>query len=183
MHKFDVATAHREEHEKRGEAENEQEKRYIDNLLSAVNTADEQCKKLEYWSDVRDVVRKGEAIGATRPEYGWGHEWAGVDASGPDPNAIENVIDDDEKAPTAEEKGKGKATDGRMNQFISTTSTWIDGTSEQLPKREMEDIMSDEDELPGRLSEDVRAEEAEGEHGSDNGKALKRRRPRYPRGW
>jgi hypothetical protein len=168
-------TRHREEHEERGEAENEDEKRYMDNLLNAVDAADDQCKKLEFWSDVRDVVRKGEAFDATDREHGWGHEWAGVDTSGPDPDA---AVSEDEKAPTREDKGKEKALEatdtGDWDEKTTATEdkgkrrsvdtsraikdkppgSWIDGTSEEQPKKDMEAIMSDDEENPGRLSED-----------------------------
>ncbi|KAF1981329.1 hypothetical protein K402DRAFT_398608 [Aulographum hederae CBS 113979] len=46
-------------------------------LEKAVRAADEECKQLEYWSDIRDVVRKGDTIGE-----GWGKQWAGLDGSG-----------------------------------------------------------------------------------------------------
>ena len=55
----------------------------IDNLLRAVKAADEQCKRLEYWSDVKGVVQDGETFGAPGHEHGWDHGWQGVDASGP----------------------------------------------------------------------------------------------------
>lgn len=89
MSEFDAASAHRKEHEHRKEAEDEAESRKIDNLLKAVNAADDQCRKLEYWSDIRGMVREGETKGATEPAHGWDHGWQGVDASGPPPGREE----------------------------------------------------------------------------------------------
>lgn len=83
MQKFEAASNHREEHLRRGEAEDEREKRDIDILLQAVKAADEEVKRLEYWSDIRDIARQGQTIGASGEAYGWGHEWQGIDNSGP----------------------------------------------------------------------------------------------------
>jgi hypothetical protein len=85
MNTFDTAKAHRDEHEKRNESESEVEERRINNLLKAVETADAECKKLEYWSDIRKLAEAGEAAKATDPAAGWDHRWQGLDGSGPPP--------------------------------------------------------------------------------------------------
>lgn len=82
MNTFDAASAHREEHKKHGEAEDEAEERRINNLLSAVKAADDECKKLEYWSDIRSMTENGETVGGADDAYGWSHKWEGVDPSG-----------------------------------------------------------------------------------------------------
>ncbi|KAF2757671.1 hypothetical protein EJ05DRAFT_511446 [Pseudovirgaria hyperparasitica] len=93
---LDAAGEHREEHKNRKQPEDEIESRRIDNLLKAANTADEQCRKLEYWSDIRGMVREGEAKGATDAAHGWdGHGWQGVDSSGPPPGRDEQLREKD----------------------------------------------------------------------------------------
>jgi hypothetical protein len=82
MHRFEEAREHREEHKERGEEEDEEELKYIDNLLKVIDAADEACKRLEYWSDMREVVKKGEMLHATDHCKEWGHEWQGVHTSG-----------------------------------------------------------------------------------------------------
>jgi hypothetical protein len=82
LNTFNEATSHRDEHKEREQPEEEAEKRKIDNLLKSVETADEQVKKLEFWSDVKELARKGESKGAV-DEGKWGHDWQGLDASGP----------------------------------------------------------------------------------------------------
>jgi hypothetical protein len=77
------AMKHRDEHNRRGEAEDDKEKRYIEALLKAADSVDEQCKKLEFWSDVRDLTRDGKMIKATDDDGVWKHEWVGLDQSGP----------------------------------------------------------------------------------------------------
>ena len=115
MHRFDEASKHREEHEERGQKEDEEERKYIDNLLRAIDTADDECQKLEYWSDARDVARKGETLHATGHSREWGHGWQGVDASGPGINLEESPAEkrgesgDNQRV----DKGKGKATSNR----------------------------------------------------------------------
>jgi len=88
MRRFDEAKIHRDEHEKRGEEESEAEQKYIDNLLRAVEAADEQCRRLEYWSDIKGVAREGEGVHAGDRDRVWGHDWQGIlstDAELPSP--------------------------------------------------------------------------------------------------
>lgn len=59
-----------------------------ENLRSAASAADEQVRRLEFWSDIKDVVRDGEAPLATgghgdKGKGKWAREeWEGVDQSG-----------------------------------------------------------------------------------------------------
>lgn len=96
MEKCDAASRHRDSHKKRGEAEGPQEKRRIDNLMRAIKAADDQVKKLEYWSDQRRLVTEGKAGTAPDGDEGWSHDWQGLDNSGPGANDMS----------TAKEKGK-----------------------------------------------------------------------------
>lgn len=82
MNTFDAAKDHREEHKEQGKAEGEVEERRINNLLKALEAADAECKKLEYWSDIRKLAESGEAGNATDPGSGWGPDWQGLDSSG-----------------------------------------------------------------------------------------------------
>ncbi|KAK4981359.1 hypothetical protein LTR66_010055 [Elasticomyces elasticus] len=87
MHRFDAASRHRHEHTQSERAESDEEKRRIDNLLRAVRVADEEVKRLEYWSDIRSMARHGEILGATDESRGWSaHGWQGLDSSGPASN-------------------------------------------------------------------------------------------------
>ncbi|KAI9813225.1 MAG: hypothetical protein M1827_004167 [Pycnora praestabilis] len=63
LHTFNTASKHRDEHVEKGEPEDDAEKRRTDNLLNTVKSADDQVKRLEYWSDVRDMAQKGESKG------------------------------------------------------------------------------------------------------------------------
>ncbi|KAF2477096.1 uncharacterized protein BDR25DRAFT_251665 [Lindgomyces ingoldianus] len=81
MRTFDVAKDHREEHRERGEPEDEVEERRINNLLKAVEAAEAECKKLEYWSDIRKLAENG-SDGAADPAGEWDHQWEGLGGSG-----------------------------------------------------------------------------------------------------
>lgn len=99
MEKCDQGARHRAEHEKSGEQEGPQEKRRIDNLMLAINAADQQVKKLEYWSDQRRLVCEGHA--GTAPDEVQGRsQWRGLDQSGPNSNAKTTAK---EKGPSIEE--------------------------------------------------------------------------------
>ncbi|KAF2875664.1 hypothetical protein BDV95DRAFT_484763 [Massariosphaeria phaeospora] len=84
MNTIDAAREHRKSHETEGNPENAAEERRINNLLKALEAADEECKKLEYWSDIRTLTESGVAGNATDPRSGWGPEWEGLDNSGAD---------------------------------------------------------------------------------------------------
>ncbi|KAF2840146.1 hypothetical protein M501DRAFT_1015223 [Patellaria atrata CBS 101060] len=109
---FDAATRHRKKHEEREEEEDAIERKRIDNLLRAVEAADDEAKKLEYWSDIRGMVRKGEVAGAADEDHGWHHGWQGVDNSAPgaiEVNAPTSGFEDDDEEFDPRPKDKGKA--------------------------------------------------------------------------
>ncbi|KAF9774312.1 hypothetical protein IL306_007674 [Fusarium sp. DS 682] len=51
-------------------------------LKDAVRHADEEVRKLAYWSDVKQMTESGEAKEAVRGDKGWDESWEGVDQSG-----------------------------------------------------------------------------------------------------
>jgi len=57
--------------------------RKVENLAAAVKHADEEVRRLEYWSDVKGIAEEGESKGAVDQEQGWDPTWRGVDKSGP----------------------------------------------------------------------------------------------------
>lgn len=57
--------------------------RRLDNLEAAVKHADEEVRKLEFWSDVKDMAEKGETKGAVDEFQGWDKGWSSLDDSGP----------------------------------------------------------------------------------------------------
>ncbi|KUJ11989.1 uncharacterized protein LY89DRAFT_624284 [Mollisia scopiformis] len=93
-------------------------KRRYDNLEAAVQHADEEVKRLEFWSDVKDMAEKGETKGAVDESQGWDSRWTGLDGSGPKEiwgHKIAGLDDCDEhegngtaKEPKSDD-GKGKA--------------------------------------------------------------------------
>ncbi|OCK79917.1 hypothetical protein K432DRAFT_382651 [Lepidopterella palustris CBS 459.81] len=82
MRTFEAAREHREEHKMNGKPEDEFEERRIDNLIKAIKAADEECKKLEYWSDIRGMTKGGNNLAAS-DVHDWDHTWHGIDSSGP----------------------------------------------------------------------------------------------------
>lgn len=65
--------------------DNKARERRIDNLKRAARAADDECKKLEYWSDIRNLTQNGKVPDATDPEKGWDPKrWEGLDGSGAD---------------------------------------------------------------------------------------------------
>lgn len=80
---FEAASAHRDAHIERGQRESSPEGRKIDNLMKALNAADDECRKLEYWSDIRRIAQRGESLAAVDASHGWGHGWDGLDDTGP----------------------------------------------------------------------------------------------------
>lgn len=66
--------------EKGASAELEERKTHLED---AVKCADEEVRRLAYWSDIKAMVEAGETGDAVRKSSGWGREWEGVDQSGP----------------------------------------------------------------------------------------------------
>ncbi|KAI0522014.1 hypothetical protein F5B22DRAFT_634373 [Xylaria bambusicola] len=53
-----------------------------ENLAAAIKHADEEVRKLEYWSDIKGMAENGEAAGAVDHQKGWDSGWQGIDKSG-----------------------------------------------------------------------------------------------------
>ena len=68
IHEADEAQKHRDEHNAVDRPEGEAEKRRIDNLLKAVDAANEQIGGLEYWSDRKHVLRTSDESEAANKE-------------------------------------------------------------------------------------------------------------------
>ncbi|OTA70637.1 hypothetical protein K449DRAFT_428187 [Hypoxylon sp. EC38] len=54
-----------------------------ENLTEAIKHADEEVRRLEYWSDIKGMTESGEAAGAVDCGKGWDRKWEGLDKSGP----------------------------------------------------------------------------------------------------
>lgn len=52
-------------------------------LKAALTHADEEVRKLAYWSDVKQMAESGESRGAVDGDKGWHKDWQGIDQSGP----------------------------------------------------------------------------------------------------
>lgn len=50
----------------------EARRRKVKSLKEASEAADQEVKKMEFWSDVKDVARKGESLTAEAQAEGWG---------------------------------------------------------------------------------------------------------------
>ena len=124
---LDETSKEQKEAEEKGEtgnAEDDKRKERLNHLLKAVEAADEEVKRLEYWSDIKGVTEEGLAKGAVDVEQGWDPAWTGLDTSaprdvimeaqmpgvdeGPAKRAVEATGD---KPAAAEMKGKGKEKD------------------------------------------------------------------------
>ncbi|KAL9053722.1 MAG: hypothetical protein Q9162_004596 [Coniocarpon cinnabarinum] len=79
--KITEASEKRADHDKKGTEESALEKQKIDELLKAIDAAEDEVKSLEYWSDIRDMVQAGETVHGIDPQEGW-TDWQGLDQSG-----------------------------------------------------------------------------------------------------
>ncbi|KAK4657745.1 hypothetical protein QC762_200660 [Podospora pseudocomata] len=75
---------------KKGKDEDGELQRRARNLADAVKHADEEVRKLEYWSDVKGMAEEGDSTGAVDHRKGWDPSWQGVDKSGPSEPAPPN---------------------------------------------------------------------------------------------
>lgn len=107
----------------------------ISNLMVAIRAADAEVKRLEYWSDIKEIAEEGATKGAVDEDKGWGEEWTGLDFSGPkaviteanQPGGDDELAerhedeyygarDDEEQSPgeVKKDKGKGKGKEVRF---------------------------------------------------------------------
>ncbi|GKT90933.1 meiotically up-regulated 65 protein [Colletotrichum tofieldiae] len=75
---YDDAVAADEQEGDQGKAKERKE-----HLAAAIKHADEEVKRLSYWSDVKGLAENGEAKHAVAENEGWNESWQGVDQSGP----------------------------------------------------------------------------------------------------
>ncbi|GAB1313838.1 hypothetical protein MFIFM68171_04048 [Madurella fahalii] len=68
---------------KKGDDVTPELERRMKNLGEAVKHADEEVRRLEYWSDVKGVAEEGGSKGAVDQKKGWDSSWQGLDKSGP----------------------------------------------------------------------------------------------------
>ncbi|EPE04966.1 meiotically up-regulated 65 protein [Ophiostoma piceae UAMH 11346] len=69
-------------------------------LTAAVKHADEEVRRLEYWSDIKAMARQGSAQGAVDQAEGWdAQKWQGVDQSGPEPPPTREPMHDETAKP------------------------------------------------------------------------------------
>lgn len=54
-----------------------------DALRAAIKHADEEVRRLAYWSDVKQMAHRGASKGAVDGDKGWDEDWQGLDDSGP----------------------------------------------------------------------------------------------------
>ncbi|KAL2264877.1 hypothetical protein VTJ83DRAFT_7387 [Remersonia thermophila] len=103
---YDRLVAEREKLKESAPAEVEKK---VENLAAALKHADEEVKRLEYWSDVKDMAEAGSSQGATDPAQGWDPAWKGVDKSGPSAPPAPPTPKTDDRAKEGKGGGKGEA--------------------------------------------------------------------------
>ncbi|OBT87202.1 hypothetical protein VE02_04739 [Pseudogymnoascus sp. 03VT05] len=125
---LDETSKEQKEVDEKGEpanAEDDKRKVRLNHLLKAVEAADGEVKRLEYWSDIKGVTEEGMTKGAVDEEQGWDPAWTGLDTSAPrdvikeaqmpgvDKGPAKRAVEtDDGKPAAAEKKGKGKENGG-----------------------------------------------------------------------
>jgi hypothetical protein len=102
-------------------------KRRLEHLSAALGHADEEVRKLEYWSDVKEMAENGETIHGVDKTHGWQEkEWEGVDASGPrdvisKPHLAGNVKERQEKGMGRDKSSSKKADETSIKTDSKTT--------------------------------------------------------------
>lgn len=104
------------------------EEQKISNLESAIASADAQVKRLEYWSDVREMARSGRTAGATDDNHGWdSYAWRGLDNSGPEADS----------GSTAKEKGiSWKQVKKEVKGQLKPRDSGVDGVGPMDEKKQ-----------------------------------------------
>jgi hypothetical protein len=100
---FDEATDEQKRDADSETAPDPSKQRRFENLEEALHHADEEVKKLEFWSDIKDMAERGEIKGAVDESQGWDKTWIGIGNSAP-----KDVISDKDLPGTDDcKKGEG----------------------------------------------------------------------------
>lgn len=89
IHKFDASSARKDSLSGHMHSDEETKKAHeavakqASNLRRAVEAADEQVKRLEFWSDIKSMARHGETFHATDNEHWNSTKWQGLDPASP----------------------------------------------------------------------------------------------------
>jgi hypothetical protein len=118
---FDTSTARKESLSGHMHSDEESKKlheaavKQANNLSKAVEAADEQVKRLEYWSDIKSMARHGETLHATDNDHWNQTKWQGLDPASPghDEEAFRSKQCHTEPAPDLH---KHAEPDGRHNE-------------------------------------------------------------------
>lgn len=135
------------------------ERRRVDSLEKALRVADEQVRRLEYWSDVKEMAQDGETQGAVDPVQEWGPEWQGVDTSqpekvgtpqeGPQPESVNSQkpgADHDDSQPEAANSRKtGTAHEGSQEETTGAQNIGMgsEDSRREAPNSQNKDIDHD----------------------------------------
>ena len=89
MQRFDASTKRKESLSDHTHDDEETKRKHdaagshADNLLKAVKAADDQVKKLEYWSDIKSMAQHGQTLHATDNTHWSQTKWQGLDPGAP----------------------------------------------------------------------------------------------------
>ncbi|KAG7074526.1 meiotically up-regulated 65 protein [Colletotrichum scovillei] len=132
----EAVVADEEKHEDADKAKEREERRK--HLAAAIKHADEEVKRLSYWSDVKGLAENGEAKHAVAEDEGWNKGWEGVDQSGPaQPNSGALPV-----RPSAVETPtpRSRIEDEEANHGINPTCDTAVNTTLEVPTVEDEKI-------------------------------------------
>ncbi|KAF2099415.1 hypothetical protein NA57DRAFT_74915 [Rhizodiscina lignyota] len=164
LKKYEDATEEQKKENRKKKKEKEKEisagdqsmiEKNVENLRRAVEAANEECKRLEYWSDMRDVVRDGEVNDAADEPEGW-------DKSGADSRDAMSPCDSDDegdnKSPVGKTtifaddvddgKGEGERFDGSYVDYIARKNADTPKVSHEDETPSAEEVKSPDEEHP-----------------------------------
>lgn len=109
LHRFDETnkkqqdlSAHKHDDDEKAQQEHEAASKHAENLINAVHAADEQVKKLEFWSDIKVMAQHGDLL-----EEAEGGQWHRSKFQG-----LASPISPDAEHPEKSFKSKQKASEG-----------------------------------------------------------------------
>jgi hypothetical protein len=169
--RINEAREHRHDHVRRDAPESENESRKIESLLKAAEAVDAECKKLAYWSDMRELAKDGEnltAIDAGHAKYeqedqDWSHLSGGHDKI----PELEEEESSEQKFPFEEEveSETSHETQGEESTESGNAANvpggWVDRTHEteaEEVENETPDTERNSDALLGQDEEELEPE-------------------------
>ncbi|KAM0714789.1 hypothetical protein Q7P37_009253 [Cladosporium fusiforme] len=159
IHNFDDTTARKNSLSEHTHTDEETKKQHeaaamqAQNLLKAVEAADEQVKRLEYWSDIKSMTRKGETLHATDNGHWNTTKWQGLDPASPshDEDAFRSKQHHKEAPPALNNHAEPDTRRDQQHSSETDTSGYVTAATTRSKAKSLKNQRPSETDIEGEI--------------------------------